>query len=60
MKGQVRVGRCIYTQGSRKDPEFPNFTQIIVLTKCTEYGSLSPYVLSERGRIMENIICRDK
>lgn len=57
MSGKVRVGRCIYSRdGKRKDPEFDGFTKIIVLTKCTEYSSLSPYVLKDKkGRIMENI-----
>jgi hypothetical protein len=54
----IRIGRRIYNNktGSYKDPQFPNFKNILVLTKSTKYGSLGPYVLKdEKGRIMENI-----
>lgn len=51
-RGKVRVGRII--QG--KQPSFENFTPIVVMTKSSKYGSLSPYELrDENGRIMENI-----
>jgi hypothetical protein len=57
MTGQVRVGRVIYdNKGVRHDPVYPNFTNIVVLTKSSKYGSISPYVLTDdKGRIMENI-----
>ncbi len=56
MSGQIRVGRCIYSSGKRTDPSYPEFTPIIVLTKSSKYGSLSPYELkNEQGMIMENI-----
>lgn len=55
--GQIRVGRRIYDRnGKYVDPTFPGFTQILVLTKSTAYGSLGPYELfDEHGRNMENI-----
>ena len=47
-KGEVRVGI--------KGVSYPNFTEIVVLTKSTKYGAIGPYVLrDEKGRIMENI-----
>jgi len=54
--GQVRVGTRV-KQGSKWiDPEYPNFTKILCLTKSTPYGHLGPYVLKdEKGRLMENI-----
>lgn len=53
----IRVGRCTYdSNGKRHDPSFEGFTNILVLTKCSEYASLSPYCLKdEKGRIMENL-----
>ena len=52
----IRVGRCTYEGGNRRDPSFEGFTPILVLTKSSEYGSIGPYVLKdEKGRIMENI-----
>lgn len=55
-RGQIRVGRCTYEGGERKDPHFGGFTPIVVLTKSSEYGALGPYVLKdEKGRIMENV-----
>lgn len=56
-KGTIRVGRCKYTGGNRKDPSFPNFTRIVVMMKShSEWASLSPYELKDdKGRIMENI-----
>lgn len=54
--GNIRVGRRIYTQNGFIDPSYENFTPILVLTKSSAYGSLSPYELyDEKGRIMENI-----
>ena len=57
MSGQIRVGRCTYPRnGGRNDPSYPGFTPIVVLTKSSKYGSLSPYVLKDaEGRIMENL-----
>lgn len=56
-KGQVRVGRTIYSKdGKRTDPSFPGFTPIVVLTKSSAYGALGPYVLKDpKGRIIENL-----
>lgn len=52
----IRVGRCVYKNGKRTDPSYPDFTPIICLTKSTAYGSLGPYVLKDnKRRIMENI-----
>ncbi len=53
----IRVGRRIYDRnGKFKDPSFENFENIFCLTKCSEYGSLSPYCLKNKhGHIMENI-----
>ena len=54
--GEIRVGRCLYNNGKRYDPIYPDFTPIIVLTKSSKYGSLGSYVLKDkRGRIFENI-----
>jgi hypothetical protein len=55
-QGQVRVGRRIYQGGKYHEPYFPGFTSIIVMTKCSAFGSLSPFELcDERGRNLENI-----
>ena len=70
MSGQIRVGRCLYQGGKgfakakpadcsaiskRTDPSYPGFTPIVVLTKSSQYGSLSPFELkNEQGMIMEN------
>jgi hypothetical protein len=56
VKGQVRVGRCLYDKsGKRTDPSYPGFEPIIVLTKSSQYGSLGPYELwDEKGVNMEN------
>lgn len=52
MSGEVRVGRIV----GQKYPSYPGFTPIVVMTKSSPYGDLSPYVLKdEHGRIMENI-----
>ncbi len=53
----LRVGRRAYTtNGNYTEPNYTGFTQILVLTKSTEYGSLGPYELKdERGYIMENV-----
>lgn len=42
---QLRVGRITYQSGQKCKPEYPDFTEIEVMTPSTEYGSLSPYVL---------------
>ena len=31
----IRVGRCIYDNGRRIDPEYPGYTPILCLTKST-------------------------
>lgn len=54
----LRVGRRIYDNktGAYVDPHYDGFTNIYVLTKSSEYGSLGPYVLKDdKNRIMENI-----
>lgn len=52
----IRVGRRKYEYGRYKDPEYPNFIPIIVMTASTKYGSLSPFSLKNKeGQIMENI-----
>ena len=54
--GKVRVGKCLYENGKRINPEYPGFTQIVCLTKSTKYGDLSPYCLKDsKGRIIENL-----
>lgn len=54
--GEIRVGRITYKNGKKVIPKIKGFTQIMCLTKCTEFGSLSPYELKDKhGRIMENI-----
>lgn len=53
----IRVGRITYT-GKTQDPlpTYPNYEQIVVMTKSSKYGSLSPYELKDnQGRIMENL-----
>lgn len=53
--GQIRVGRITYDKGTPVYPSYEGFTPIIVMTKSSEYGELSPYVLQdENGVIMEN------
>ena len=57
MSGQVRVGRRIYDKntGSWVDPSFEGFTPIVVMTACSQYTSLSPFILKdENGVNMEN------
>jgi hypothetical protein len=52
----LRVGRITYKDGKRVIPSYEGFTSIVVLTKCSEYGSLGPYCLTDdRGRVMECI-----
>ena len=52
----IRVGRCTYENGKRVDPTYDGFKNIIVMTKSSAYGSLSPYELRDsRGRNMENL-----
>ena len=52
----IRVGRRIYSHGKSIDPIFIGFTPILCLTPSTEYGSLGPYALADKGgRIMENL-----
>jgi hypothetical protein len=57
MVGQVRVGRILYGKEGRVYPQFEQFSPIIVLTKTSEYGFLSPYDLkNEKGQLMHNIV----
>jgi hypothetical protein len=52
----IRVGTRKYTGSSFIDPSFENFISIIVLTKCTAYGDLGPYVIKDKkGRVFENV-----
>jgi hypothetical protein len=55
--GQIRVGKCVYDKsGKRTDPSFTGFTPIVVLTKSSAYGDLSPYMLKDpQDRIVENV-----
>ena len=55
-QGQIRVGRCTYSGGSRSDPEYEGFKNILVLTASSPYASLSPYCLKDsQGMLMENL-----
>ncbi len=49
--GVIKVGK--YKNG--KYPKFDGFKNVVVHTKASAYGELSPYVLSKEGQIMENI-----
>jgi hypothetical protein len=59
----IRVGRAVWSKTEKDGYVWPEtnidgqqFTPIKVLTKSSEYGALSPYVLRDAyGRIMENI-----
>ena len=53
----LRVGKCHYRTDGITYPSFPNFTNIIVLTKGhSKWYPLSPYFLKDsKGRIMENV-----
>jgi len=52
----IRVGTRKYIGGSFIDPEYKDFIPIVVLTKCTKYGDLGPYVIKDKkGRIFENL-----
>lgn len=54
--GKVRVGRRIYEKGRYRDPSYPDFKRVVVMTASSKYSSLSPYCLKDdQGRIMENI-----
>jgi len=54
-RGRVFVGRRIYNGASFTDPKLPGCSSIIVMTKSTAYGSLSPYELRDpKGKIIEN------
>lgn len=57
MVGKVRVGRRKYNRdGTYTDPKYEGYKSIICMTKCSEYGSLSPYELkNENNQILENI-----
>ena len=55
MSGRIRVGRSKYIDGQVILPQYPEFTQIVVLTKTSStYGGLSPYHLkNEQGQLLE-------
>lgn len=56
MPGQIRVGRITYKDGDKILPSYPEYENILVLTKSSPYGELGPYVLkNNKGQIMENI-----
>ncbi|CAH6419934.1 Hypothetical protein HVR_LOCUS996 [uncultured virus] len=57
MLGKLRVGRSKYINGKVILPQYPGFTQIVVLTKSSSpYGDLGPYHLKNgQGQILENI-----
>ncbi len=47
----VRVGRI-----TDKHPSYVGFIPIVIMTKSSKYGAISPYCLkNESGHIMENI-----
>ena len=49
----IRIGRI---KNSNDRLSYENFTPIVVMTKCSKYASLSPYVLrDEDGNLVENI-----
>lgn len=55
-RGQIRVGRIVYVNGKPVHPKFPGYDPIVVMTKCSAYGELGPYLLKdEQGHIMENV-----
>jgi hypothetical protein len=57
----LRVGRAMKIKGKWEYSSYEGFEPIIILTKDSPYGSLSPYVLkSEAGVIMENDYQFDK
>ena len=52
----VRVGRIIYKDGKQIIPSYKNYTPIVILSKSSKYGVLSPFCLKDsKNRIMENI-----
>lgn len=52
----IRVGRCKFIDGKQVDPSYPGFEPIVVMTKSSKYGAISPYCLTDdKGRIMENV-----
>uniref|UniRef100_A0A6C0J4C4 Uncharacterized protein n=1 Tax=viral metagenome TaxID=1070528 RepID=A0A6C0J4C4_9ZZZZ len=49
----IRVGRIKNCNGKTS---YPGYKRVIVMTKSSKYGSLSPYLLTDgKGRIMENL-----
>jgi len=52
-RGQVRVGTCHWEGSKRIDPTFPGFTNIICLTKSTEYGMIGPYCLTIKVKFQD-------
>lgn len=58
IRGQVRIGTKL---PSGQLPTYPDFEQIIVLTKSTAYGELGPYCLKdENGELIENAYQKSK
>lgn len=55
--GEIRIGRQYpYDNYTSKRPIYDNFTSIVIVTKSSNYGSLSSCELKdENGRILENI-----
>lgn len=54
-KGKIKVGRITYKGGKPIYPSSEGYTNIVVLSKSSEYGNLSPYLLlDENGNILEN------
>lgn len=53
----IRIGRVKYSKsGAQTHPKYNGFTNIVALTRSTEYKELSPYfLLDEKGRNMENL-----
>ena len=50
----IRVGTIKYKQGGQIIPNYPGFTNVLVLTKSSAYGSLGPYVIKHNNMIFEN------
>ena len=53
----IRVGTCRYENSKRIDPEYPNFTPIVVLMSGhSKWGVLGPYNLKDQNnRSVENL-----
>lgn len=56
LRGKIKVGTITYSHNQKIFPKVQGYTNIIVLTPSTEYGSLGPYVLrDESGILIENL-----